>query len=66
MVDQIRRTNLNPGEIKTEIGKLEDEKKQLTEKITKLRGNVENEPGMASVAARVSAIMPDSFPCPIL
>lgn len=66
MVDQIRRTNLNPGEIKTEIGKLEDEKKQLTEKITKLRGNVENEPGMASVAARVPAIMPDSFPCPIL
>ena len=44
-VDQIRTTDLRPGELRGEIGQLEDEKKQLTEKISKLKGNVSDEPG---------------------
>lgn len=46
-VDQARTTDLRPEELRTEIGQLEDEKKQLTEKIAKLKGNVSDEPGMA-------------------
>ena len=44
-VDQVRTTDLRPGELRGEIGQLEDEKKQLTEKISKLKGNVSDEPG---------------------
>lgn len=44
-VDQIRNHDLRPGELRAEIGQLEDEKKQLTEKIDKLKGNVTDEPG---------------------
>lgn len=44
-VDQARNTDLRPGELRTEIGQLEDEKKQLTEKIAKLKANVSEEPG---------------------
>lgn len=44
-VDQVRSNDLRPGELRTEIGQLEDEKKQLTEKIGKLKGNVADEPG---------------------
>lgn len=44
-VDQVRSTDLRPGELRTEIGQLEDEKKQLTEKISKLKSNVSEEPG---------------------
>lgn len=47
-VDQVRSTDLRPGELRTEIGQLEDEKKQLTEKISKLKANVSEEPGMLS------------------
>lgn len=46
-VDQVRSTDLRPGELRTEIGQLEDEKKQLTEKISKLKSNVSEEPGMS-------------------
>ncbi|CAN0102710.1 unnamed protein product, partial [Laminaria digitata] len=48
-VDQIRTTDLRPGELRGEIGQLEDEKKQLTEKISKLKGNVSDEPGFAEM-----------------
>lgn len=44
-VDQTRNTDLRPGELRTEIGQLEDEKKQLMEKISKLKANVSEEPG---------------------
>ncbi|CAN0513768.1 unnamed protein product, partial [Ectocarpus sp. 8 AP-2014] len=48
-VDQTRNTDLRPGELRTEIGQLEDEKKQLTEKISKLKANVSEEPGFAEM-----------------
>lgn len=44
-MDQVRATDLRPGELRAEIGQLEDEKKQLTEKIAKLKANVSEEPG---------------------
>ncbi len=54
-VDQVRSADLRPGELRTEIGQLEDEKKQLTEKISKLKGNVSGEPGIARSQIRVAA-----------
>ncbi|CAM9445118.1 unnamed protein product [Ectocarpus sp. 13 AM-2016] len=48
-VDQTRNTDLRPRELRTEIGQLEDEKKQLTEKISKLKANVSEEPGFAEM-----------------
>lgn len=44
-VEQVRGSDLRPGELRAEIGQLEDEKKQLTEKIIKLKSNVADEPG---------------------
>ena len=45
-MDQVRTTNLRPKELRAEVGQLEEEKKQLTEKIAKLRSTVAEEPGM--------------------
>ncbi|CAM9341531.1 unnamed protein product [Ascophyllum nodosum] len=48
-VDQVRTTNLRPKELRTEVGQLEEEKKQLTEKIAKLRSTVAEEPGFTEI-----------------
>lgn len=50
-MDQARNTDLRPAELRTEIGQLEDEKKQLTEKISKLKSNVSEEPGLLVLIA---------------
>lgn len=51
-VDQVRGNELRPGELRTEIGQLEDEKKQLAEKIEKLKANVTDEPGARASPGR--------------
>ncbi|CAM9267755.1 unnamed protein product, partial [Chrysoparadoxa australica] len=58
-VDQLRGNDLRPGELKTEIAQLEDEKRQLQDKIEKLKRNTSDEPGfeeMLEVTSRLRAV----------
>jgi intraflagellar transport protein 81 len=48
-VDSLRKSDLRPGELRSEITQLEDEKRQLKEKIARVQRAAAEEPGFAEM-----------------
>ena len=55
-VEKLRNEPTRPGEIKGEITTLEDERKQLSLKIERLRKQTDGEPGFAALLEATSAL----------
>eukprot|EP00639_Heterosigma_akashiwo_P025865 CAMPEP_0194706812 /NCGR_PEP_ID=MMETSP0295-20121207/29781_1 /TAXON_ID=39354 /ORGANISM="Heterosigma akashiwo, Strain CCMP2393" /LENGTH=649 /DNA_ID=CAMNT_0039602819 /DNA_START=182 /DNA_END=2132 /DNA_ORIENTATION=- len=55
-VDQLRASDLKPGELKAEITQLEDERKQLADKIERLKRQVASEEGFEAMLAATSRL----------
>ncbi|GMF32316.1 unnamed protein product [Phytophthora lilii] len=55
-VDQLRASKSRPGELRREIGQLEEESQQLTEKIANLKKKSASDPGFQELLAATSAL----------
>jgi len=55
-VDKLRQESTRPGEVKQEVTTLEDERKQLSLKIERLKKQTSDEPGFAPLLEATSSL----------